>query len=69
MSRLQAALAFVHPDAWEQRARERERRRLVAELEQIDHQRNYYNNREPLLIDRLQQLHKEGFSYVDAKGY
>jgi len=47
---------FFSAAAFEQRARERERRKLVKELEEIDKQRAYFAAREPIISARLEVL-------------
>lgn len=47
---------FFSAAAFEQRARQRERRKLVKELEEIDKQRRYMAGREPIISARLEVL-------------
>jgi hypothetical protein len=47
---------FFSAAAFEQRERERERRKLVKELEEIDKQRRYFAAREPIISARLEVL-------------
>lgn len=53
---------FFSAAAFEQRARNRERRKLVAELEEIDKQRKYLAAREPIVSARLEVLAGRDFA-------
>ncbi len=53
-----AVVAFLKPSAFEERSRQRERKRLVSELDEIDAQRDYAKGREPQIRERLQALAK-----------
>ncbi len=50
---------FLSAEAFERRARQRERLTLVRELDEMDQWRAYYNCREPVAVARLQVLARE----------
>lgn len=50
---------FFSAEAFEQRARDRERRRLVAELETLDETRIYVRGRTGALLSRMNVLNRE----------
>lgn len=56
---LQDVCQFLSADAFERRARQRERSRLIAELNEMDQWRVFYNCREPRISARLQVLARE----------
>lgn len=53
---------FFSAAAFEQRARERERRKLIKELEEIHKQRKYLAAREPIVSARLEVLAGRDFA-------
>ena len=54
-----ALVAFLRPNQFARRARERERVKLVAELNEIEYWRSWCNCREPEVVKRLQVLARE----------
>jgi hypothetical protein len=50
---------LLRPAAFEQRNRDRERRRLIAELEGLDEQQRYDGTRRPVLLGRLNTLNRD----------
>jgi len=54
-----ALVAFLHPAQFARRARERERVKLVTELNEIEYWRSWCNCREPEVVKRLQVLARE----------
>lgn len=59
--------AFLSPAAFAQRGRDRERRKLVCELEGLDKQARYDKGRRPMLTERLQILTREDMAATLAE--
>lgn len=59
MSRLRAVMAFLSAEAFERRARQRERNELYDELATLYDWKDHCEKREPLLVARLQVLARE----------
>lgn len=53
------ARLFLSAEAFEQRERDRERRRLVSELEQLDADRQYIGDRSGVILARMNLLNRE----------
>lgn len=53
---------FFTAKEFEQRSRERERRKLIEELEEIDKRRRYCDAREPIATARLAELARRDLS-------